>query len=432
MTSLPPGPSTPKAVQRLEFLASRQQLVQRLTRRYGPAFTIDAPIFGPAVIVTDPDLARRVLLADPDDLSARRPNLSRLLGSGSTFALDGPEHRQRRNLLGPPFHGKNVRAYEEVFADETRAEIAAWPDGRPFETLGPMLRITLNVILRTIFGARRAELDELRRMILSTVRLGSVLVMLPMPAPGSTLSSSRLAPWGWLAQRRARYEGIVDTLIEQLRASSAERAEVLSWLLHSSYDDGTMMSRKDIGDELLGLLVAGHETTAATLAWTFERISRHPQLLTELAAEADAGGTALRRATIREVQRTRTVIDFAARRVLVPGFPLGDWVIPRGHAVLVSIDQLHRNAHAFPDPYRFDPRRFLADGPSAFEWLPYGGGARRCPGSTFANLEMDVVLRTVLQHFTIEPTTEPGETARPRGIAFKPKRGGRIVVHRRS
>ncbi|HEU4362551.1 MAG TPA: cytochrome P450 [Mycobacterium sp.] len=432
MTRLPPGPSTWKALQRLEFLAARQRMVQRLTRRYGAAFTINAPIFGPAVIVTDPDLARQVLLAGPDDLSARRPNLSQLLGPGSTFALDGPEHRQRRNLLGPPFHGKNVRAYEEVFAEETQAEIAGWPDGKPFETLAPMLRITLNVILRTIFGAGGAEIDELRQMMLPMVRLGALLVMLPIPSPSSVLSRSRLTPWGWLAERRARYETIIDTLIDQARISGTGRADVLNWLLRSSYEDGTVMSRQDLGDELLGLLVAGHETTASTLAWTFERISRHPELLTALVAEADAGGNTLRRATIREVQRTRTVIDFAARRVQVPAFPLGEWVIPRGYAVLVAIDQIHRSAGVFPDPEWFDPHRYTgASGPSAFEWLPYGGGVRRCPGSTFANLEMDVVLRTVLQHLQIQPSTEPAEPPRPRGIAFKPKRGGRIVVHRR-
>lgn len=429
---LPPGPATPKALQRLEFLVDRQRMMQRLTDRYGAAFSIDAPIFGPAVIVTDPELAKQVFLAGPDDLSARRPNLSKLLGSGSTFALDGPAHRARRNILGPPFHGRNVRGYVDVFAEETCAEIAGWPDGEQFETLGPMLRITLNAILRTVFGACGDELDELRGMILSTLRLGSLLVMLPMPSRSSGLLMSPLTPWGWVAQRRARYEQIIDTLIDQARSDDTGRADVLTWLLNSRYEDGTAMSRKDIGDELLGLLIAGHETTATTLAWTFERISRRPQLLAELVAEADADGNTLRRATIREVQRTRTVIDFAARRVQVPTFPLGDWVIPQGHAVLVCIDQIHRRADVFADPERFDPRRYLDGGPSAFEWLPYGGGSRRCPGSTFANLEMDTVVKTVLQQLSIEPSTEPGEPTRPRGIAFKPKWGGRITVRRRS
>jgi cytochrome P450 len=202
-------------------------------------------------------------------------------------------------------------------------------------------------------------------------------------------------------------------------------------MLRSSYEDGTAMSRKEIGDELLTLLAAGHETTAATLGWAFERLSRHPEVLAALVAEADAGENTLRRAAIREVQRTRTVIDFAGRHVYAPTIELGEWVVPRGYSVIVNISQIHDKAEAFEDPNRFDPQRYLTGNPSTFAWIPYGGGTRRCVGSAFANLEMDVVLRTVLLNFSIETTTDPGEKWHARGVAFTPKDGGRIVVHRR-
>jgi cytochrome P450 len=174
--NLPPGPRLPKWLSMLLFTADRRRLVNRLTRRYGASFTVNSPIFGPTVFVTEPDLARQVFLANPEDLGNIQPNLSRILGSGSVFALDGAEHRRRRNLLSPPFHGKSVRAYEQIIVEETLREIADWPTGTPFETLLPMNRITLNVILRAIFGAEGAELDQLRVDLPRWVTLGSRLV----------------------------------------------------------------------------------------------------------------------------------------------------------------------------------------------------------------------------------------------------------------
>ena len=202
-------------------------------------------------------------------------------------------------------------------------------------------------------------------------------------------------------------------------------------MLRSTYDDGSRMSRKDISDELLTLLAAGHETTASTLGWAFERLTRHPDVLAALVEEADAGGNELRQATILEVQRARTVIDFAARRVYPTVYQLGEWAIPRGDSILVSIARIHENPDVFPDPERFDPQRYVGGKPSAFAWIPFGGGTRRCVGAAFANMEMDVVLRTILRHFSIQTTTAPGERWHGRGVAFTPKDGGRVVVHRR-
>lgn len=422
---LPPSVPIPKTVQAALAVAYWRQFVAWLTRRYGPAFTIEVPVFGTAVVITDPELVRQVYLADPNELGVRVPNqITRVVGPGSVQGLNGAEHRCRRDQLSPLFHGKRLQGYEPIFVEETLAEIDGWPDGEEFETYGPMQRITLNAILRTVFGEADDQLDELRRIIPPMVKLGSRLAPLPMPSR----TYGRFTPWGRLARWRAGYEAVVDKLIARLHAdpNAADRADVLATLVREG------LSRKNIGDELLGLVAAGHEITAAQLPWVFERISRHPQLLAELTAEVEAGGHALRRATIYEVLRIRTLSGFHGRYVYAPVFQLGEWVLPRGCVIRIVNWEAHRNPIAFPDPDRFDPRRFLDGRPSPFEWIPYGGGTRRCPGSAFANLQMDVVLRTVLQHFTIEPNSAPGEKWHSRGVAFTAARGGRITVRRRA
>ncbi len=426
---LPPGTRLPKAVQAVGFAMGRRPMMRHLARRYGSVFTLNVPMFGRVVVVTDPELARQVFTTSPEELGNIKPNLSRLFGSGSVFALEGDEHRRRRRLLAPPFHGKSMKNYESIIEEETLREIAGWPEGTSFPTLPSTMRITLNAILRAVFGADGAELDELRRIIPPWVTLGSRLAALPTPKR----NYGRYSPWGRMREWRRQYDLVLDRLIEAERADPdfAERTDVLALMLRSTYDDGSVMSRKDIGDELLTLLAAGHETTAATLAWAFERLSRHPDVLNAMVEEADSGGSELRQAAILEVQRVRTVIDFAARHVYPPVYRLGDWAVPQGHSILVCISQIHGNPDVFPDPERFDPQRYLGNKPPAFAWIPFGGGTRRCVGAAFANMEMDVVLRTVLREFTIEPTTAPGERWHSRGVAFTPKDGGRVVVHRR-
>lgn len=429
---LPPATRLPKWAQGMGFAISRRGMMQRLARRYGDAYTLSLPLYGPAVVVADAQLARQVFTTSPDELGNIQPNLSRFFGPGSVFALDFDDHRRRRRLLAPPFHGKSMKKYESIIEDETLREIAQWPEGEPFATVPPMMRITLNAILRAVFGADGAELDELRRLIPPWVTLGSRLASLPQ----LKRTYGRYSPWGRLAEWRRQYDAVVDKLIDAERADPnlAERTDVLAMLLRTTYDDGSAMSRNEIGDELLTLLAAGHETTAATLGWAFERISRHPDLLAALVEEVDRGehdgGNELRQATILEVQRARTVIDLAGRRVYPETFRLGEWVIPRGHSIIVAIGQIHTNPDVFPDPERFDPQRYIGTKPSP-SWIPFGGGTRRCVGAAFANMEMDVVLRTVLRQLTIQPTDAPGERWHGRGVAFVPKDGGRVVVHRR-
>jgi cytochrome P450 len=426
---LPPAARIPKHVQGVAFSVSRRWVMRQMARRHGDIFMLNVPIYGRVVVVANPQLAKQVFTTSPEVLGNIQPNLSRLLGSGSVFGLESDAHRQRRRLLAPPFHGKSIKNYESIIEEETLREIAGWPEGKTFATLPSMMRITLNAILRAVFGAEGAELDQLRRILPPWVTLGSRLATMPKPPR----TYGRYTPWGRLAEWRRRYDVILDKLIDDERADPnfEDRTDVLAMMLRSTYEDGSAMSRKDIGDELLTLLAAGHETTASTLAWAFERLSRHPDVLASLVTEAETEDNELRQATILEVQRNRTVIDATGRHVLAPVFELGEWAIPHGYSIIVSISRMHADAAVFPNPERFDPQRFIGSKPPSFAWIPFGGGARRCVGAVFANMEMDVVLRTVLRHFTIETTTAAGEKYHSRGVAYTPKDGGKIAVRRR-
>lgn len=427
--NLPPKVPIPKPLLGLAFAVSRRWTVAQFARLYGPVFTMNVPVFGRTVVVGDPQLAKQMFMANTDDVGNIQPNLSRVLGPGSVFALDGSEHRRRRRLLTPPFHGRSVKNYEAIFEEETLRESANWPEGQAFPVLEPMMRITLNAILRAVFGADGEQLDDLRRIIPPWVTVGSRLASLPAPSR----TYGRFSPWGRLAEYRRQYDRAIDKLIDRVTADPGfdERTDVLALLLGSTYEDGTAMSRKDIGDELLTLLAAGHETTASTLAWAFERITRHPDVLDRLVSEAQTDDNNYRQAVLAEVQRSRTVIDFAGRHVYSPTFELGEWVVPQGHTMLASISLMHDRAAEFPEPERFDPQRFLDERPPTFAFIPFGGGTRRCVGAVFANVEMDVVLRTILRHFVLDTTAAPAEKTHSRGVAYTPKDGGRIVVHRR-
>jgi cytochrome P450 len=427
---LPPGPGLPRALQGAAFLASRRRMTRLMRRRYGRVFTLHVPLFGQAVFVSDPALVKQLFMTSTDVVGNIEPNLGRVLGRGSFFNLEGDEHRRQRKLLVPPFHGKRMQSYEAIIEEETLREAATWPQGEPFETLAPMMRITLNAILRAVFGAEGAEFEALRALLPPMVTLGSRLALVP----GRHVDLGRWSPWGRFASYRREFDSIVGRLIDKASADPApgDRGDILSLMLQARYDDGEAMSRRDIADQLLTLLAAGHETTATTLAWAVERLRRHPALLARLVAEADAGGSELRQATIIEVQRTRPVIDITGRTVKADSFRLGEWVIPRGYNLLVGISLIHDDDDVFPHAASFDPDRFVGVKPDSYAWIPFGGGTRRCIGAAFANMEMNVVLRTLLRDFELSSTYEPPERWHSRGVAYAPAKGGVAIVHRRT
>lgn len=426
---LPPGPRIPKAAAALGFFTARRRALTAAAKRYGDCFTVELPIFGRTVIISDPALVRE-LFATNSDLVTRASNLGSVLGPGSTFSLHGDEHRARRKLLVPPFHGKRMANYEAIVAEEVAREAADWPEGREFSTLEPMMRITLNVILRAVFGAQGAALQELRRLLPPMVPLASLMVVLP---PALRRDLGPWSPWGKVVRSRMRYNEIIAALIAQARSDPEfdRRGDVLSLLMSARYEDGSAIADEHIADELLTLLAAGHETTATTLAWTIERLRRHHDLLCRLTAEVDAGGTELTQATIWEVQRTRPVVE-AMFRMTKKRIRLGEWVIPEGHGVMPSITLMHSSSRHFADPQLFQPDRFIGNNPDSLTWIPFGGGVRRCIGAAFANMEMTVTLRELLREFQFATTNAPPERRRSRGIATAPRLGGRAVVHRRT
>jgi cytochrome P450 len=428
--TLPPGPTAPAVMQALYALTVARRGMPQLRERYGDAFTINALLFGRAVVLSNPAEVKQLLLAPPAIADNLERNLGRVLGPGSMFALVGDEHKKQRKLLVPPFHGRRLAAYEKIIEEEAIRELARWPEGRSFATLPSMMRITLNAILRAVFGAEGEEFDQLRELLPRAVTLGSRLAVLPIP----NVDWGRWSPWGRFWMMRREYDAIVEKLITKAAQDKNldERNDVLALMLQSRYDDGSEMSHSEIADQLLTLLSAGHETTATTLAWAVERLRRHPKVLRDLLYEVDAGGSALREATILEVQRTRPVIDLVGRQVKADSLQLGRWTLPKGAAILVSIGLLHENESVFPNPRVFDPSRFVGAKPDLYQWIPFGGGTRRCLGAAFASMEMNVVLRTLLRDFTLVSTYAGDERWHSRGIASAPGKGGQAVVRRRA
>lgn len=425
---MPPGPRVNKYVQGLGFLLARRRGVDALANHFGSTFAIRLPVLGETVVVGDPALIKDIFATNAE-LIGRGGTLGEIFGPGSTFSLDGNEHRQRRKLLVPPFHGKRMLGYEVIIEEEVLREVSHWPQGRDFAVLPSTMRITLNAILRAVFGAEGATLQELADLLPKGVSLGAKLAVAPAIARRDL---GPLSPWRRLQRMRRRYNEIVSNLIAAAVGDPdfEQRNDVLSLMLQAQYEDGSPITHAHIADELLTFLAAGHETTATTLAWAIERIRRHPKLLVRLSDEADQGGADLRQATIWEVQRVRSVIDLTVRETHQP-VRLGPWVIPAGTRILIAMGLVHTDDANFTEAKRFDPERFTHSRPDASTWLPYGGGVRRCPGAAFANMEMDVVLRTLLRTFEVIPTEAPEESVHSRGIATAPREGGLIMVRRR-
>ncbi|HEX6360985.1 cytochrome P450 [Actinophytocola sp.] len=427
MTTLPPGPSTPVLVQVLYAMTRPHRGMRETRKRYGDAFVVKTPIFGRALVISDPAEIRQLFQTSPDIAENVEPNLGRILGPGSLFALQGEAHRAQRKLLVPPFHGRRLAAFEQIVEEETVNELAGWPQGRPFPVMPSTMRITLNAILRAVFGAEGAEFADLRDLLPKLVALGSKLALLPIPKR----DYGSWTPWGRFRALRREYDAVINRLIDKA-TDLDDRNDVLAMMLQSRYEDGSAMTRSEVADQLLTLLAAGHETTATTLAWAVERLRRHPDVLDALVDEVDAGGKELREAVITEVQRVRPVIDLVGRNIRTDGFQLGRWTVPKGMNVLVSIDLIHDDPAVFPNPRAFDPSRFTGTRPDLYQWIPFGGGTRRCIGAAFAVMEMNVVLRTMLRDFTLAPTSEPDERWHSRGVASAPRDGGLAVVHRRT
>src|SRR3954453_5314013 len=340
-TRMPPGPPLPKLAQGALGLFAQQWGVELLHRRYGDIFSVTLPAIGRAVVVAHPDLVREVFRADPKVLHAGSQSpLRPVLGRHSLLAIDEDYHLSQRKLLLPPFHGDRMKSYEAIIEEEAEREMASWPTDQPFRTLEPFSRITLNAIIRAVFGAQEEDAEDLRRVLPDLVARGSRLALLPFLHH----DLGRFSPWGKFLARRAEFDAVVNRLLTRARSDERleERSDVLALLVQARHEDDSPMHRDEIADELLTLLAAGHETTAATLAWAVERLRRHPAIVGRLVREVEEGGTDLLDATIREVQRVRPTIAGIGRETCEP-FALGDWVLPTGTVIMVSAGRVPNN-----------------------------------------------------------------------------------------
>jgi len=426
---LPPGPKTPSLLNGLAFLFARNELIRRLTTRYGDALTMRMPTFGTMILVTRPDLVKAVYTAKPDVLHGGKNPLGEILGPGSLFSMDEERHLDERRMLLPPFHGERMRSYEAIIEEEALREMASWPEGVEFASISSFQTITLRIILRTVFGAEGRELAELEKLLPPMTTLGQRLVTTAI----LRRDWGRRSPGARWKRMHAQYRRLADTLVDQHLADPAleERIDILALMLRAQLADGGEVNRSDLADELLTLLVAGHETTASALAWSVERLRRHPEVLRRLEDEARGDDNALRVATAEEVLRVRPVINATARLVMKP-FELGEWVLPPGSRVVTGIAPLHHDGRFHERANRFEPDRYVGKKPDTYAWIPFGGGMRRCLGAAFAQFEMDIVLRTLLRNFELATTSEPGERESFRGVAFAPSEGGVAVVRRRA
>jgi cytochrome P450 len=427
---VPPGPAMPMALQTLGMMTRQRPFLERLRRRHGNMFSIKVLGLGEMVVLADPALIKHTFTADPTTLHAgSRSPLRRILGDNSLLGIDEEHHLEQRKLLLPPFKGQRMKAYEPLIEEIAIAEVQTWPVGVEFPTARSMQRITLRAILRAVFGAEGARLHELEALLPPWTEQGQQLSRFPQIHK----DLGRFSPWGRFLRLRAKVDAILDTLIEDARRDPRldERVDVLALMVQARRDDGSALSNAEIRDQLVTMLAAGHETTAHTLSWAVERLRRHPEVLDRLVAEVDAGGKALRDATIREVQRMRPVISFAGRHTMKP-FEVGGHRLPKGVLIGLSAGLTHYDPALFPHPDRFDPDRFLDTRPDTYSWIPFGGGIRRCIGATFAHMELDVVLRVILERVAFAPTDAPDEPWRFKGVAWSPAGGGMARITRRT
>jgi cytochrome P450 family 135 len=422
--SLPPGPSSPRALQTIRWLVRPSAYMEDCRRRFGDSFTLEVAHEGSWVFITDPDAIKQVFTGDARLLHAGEANIVLLpvLGSNSVLLLDEAAHMRQRKLMLPSFHGERLRGYATTMEQVAEAEIDRWPLGEPFRTLPLMQALTLEVIMRTVFGVQDEErkarlgaaLSETIRWGTDPRRMAALAALGPQRASRVRLFRRVLDPADEL---------IYEEIRERRRAGNLEeRADIMSLLLQAQHEDGSPMTDSELRDELMTLLVAGHETTAAGVAWALERLVRHPGMLERVGEDDDYAD-----AVVKETLRLRPPVGIVVRKLTQP-MEIGGRTLPAGIAVAPCIYLMHRRADIYPEPLRFRPERFLEGQGGTYTWIPFGGGVRRCLGASFAQLEMRIVLQAVARRLELRAAEGPSERINRRGVLLVPARGGEIVA----
>ena len=427
--NLPPGPPLPRAIQTAIWFRNAQRMLRACHGRYGETFTLQIAYEGTWVFLTNPADVKRVFTGDPSLLHAGEANriLLPVVGPQSLLLLDESEHMEHRKMLLPPFHGQRMRAYGDLMSEIAASEIERWPLGEPYKLRPRMQAVTLEIILRAVFGVREGErLENLR------FELRRLLDMVTNPRQAIfliALGPERIREFGPFKRDIGRIDRLIyDEISERRRAEDlAERADILSLMLQARHEDGSPMSDAEVRDELVTLLVAGHETTATALSWAVERLVRHPEKLERLRAEVADGGDEYMTAVIQETLRLRPVISLVNRTLKAP-MEFGGYELPAGVKVAPCIYLVHRRPDIYPEPDRFLPERFLDQAPGTYTWIPFGGGVRRCLGGPFAQFEMQVVLRELVRRRTLSPVRSGDERIYRRTITETPRHDAEVLV----
>jgi cytochrome P450 family 135 len=431
--SLPPGPRYPRWLQTLGWILRPGPFMRRCRARYGDMFTLRVAHEGTWVFLADPDAVKQVFTGDPNVLRAGAANvvLGPVVGRHSVLLLDEPEHMRQRKLMLPPFHGERMQRYGEQMRAVAQAEIDRWPTGEPVRLWPSMQAITLEVIVRTVFGVseldRLAKLRDALRGMLNWTTERRRLALLAALGPG------RLRRTKTFRSALDPVDALVYDEIARRRADPhvAERDDILSMLVQARDEDGEPLSDRELRDELMTLLVAGHETTATSLAWALERLSRHPEMIERLREELAAGEETYLDAVVKETLRLRPVLPIVVRMLTEPT-EIGGRLLPAGVAVAPCIYLMHRRADVYPEPERFRPERFEEAPAGTYTWIPFGGGVRRCLGASFAIFEMKVVLSEILARAELTPSDSESEPVVRRAITLTPGRGAEMIVRRRA
>jgi cytochrome P450 family 135 len=427
--SLPPGPRMPAPLQTIIWARKAQWMLGQCAARFGETFTLRILHEGTWVVLSNPEHVRQVFTGDPRVFHAGEGNriLLPVLGAHSLLLLDEGSHLEHRKLLLPPFHGKRMQSYQGLMQRLAREEIDRWPRGEPYRLRPRMQALTLEIILRAVFGMEEGERLErlrqsLRRMLdmLSDPRM--LLFVLAM-GPDRLV---RMPSFQRIAASVDR--PIYEQIDERRRAPDLEeRTDILSMLLQARREDGQPIGDQELRDELVTLLVAGHETTATALAWAVERLTRHPDKLERLTDEVRAGETAYLDAVVTETLRLRPVLSVVARR-LTESVQIGGFELPAGITLTPSIYLVHRRPDVYPDAERFVPERFLENPPGTYTWIPFGGGVRRCLGAAFAQFEMRTVLSELVKRRRWGPSRAEPEPVLRRAITETPRRDAEVIL----
>jgi len=407
--------------------------------RFGDVWQIDILSRDePMVVTCHPDHVESLFKAKIDDaetLTSESP-LRPILGPDSILTMVGDRHMRERKMLLPPFHGEAVQRYVEKISEIAEREIDRWEVGRPFALAPRTQTVTLDVIMGGVFGIEGTPApgthefrmrETFRKLLRMTTR--------PWWQLAELQNLGQIEPRGLM---RATLKPIDRQLYQAIRgrraaADSAGRSDIMSLLLEARDEDGQPLSDQHIRDELMSLVLAGHETTANSLAWTFERLVRSPGAyheLRRLVRSEDPGADEYVEATVYEGMRVRPVIPIVVRKVKRP-WRLGEFVVPAQTPVAMSIVALHHRPDVYPEPFQFRPQRFVGNKPGTYTWIPFGGGVRRCLGASLAMAEQKVVLRAIARRTDLRAASDKPEQPRQRNVTMIPSRGGRVILERK-